>query len=194
MKKKKILSLCLSVVMLLVCFPVTATTSSAFETSAAEDDATDEQAANNDISTAKEYTTKTLEFVSDEIIGNVEEIPSFREENVKHFRLSNGSYEAVSFARAVHRKDINGVWQDIDNSLTLKRVNDKQGYYTEDSRVSFASAFKYGSELFSLNENGYSVSMTPISSGKVTLQDSSAQTPVIKKCAKTVAELGFRFC
>ncbi len=191
MKKKKILSLCLSVVMLLVCFPVTASTPSAFETSEPEADATDEQAVNNDISTAEEYTTKTLEFVSDEIIGNVEEIPSLREENVKHFRLSNGSYEAISFASAVHRKDINGVWQDIDNSLTLKRVNDKQGYYTEDSRVSFASAFKYGSELFSLNENGYSVSMTPISSGKVTLQESSTQTPVIKNAQKRSQSLVF---
>ena len=130
MKKKKILSLCLSVVMLLVCFPVRATTPSAFETSETEASTTDEQDSANDISIAEEYTTKTIEFVSDEIIGNVEEIPALREENVKHFRLSNGSYEAVSFASAVHRKDKNGEWQDINNNLTLKRVDDKHGYYT----------------------------------------------------------------
>ncbi len=187
MKKKKILALCLSIVMLLVCFPVTATTPGTSTPLETEASVTNEQASANDISTADEYTTKTIEFVSDEIIGNVEEIPALREENVKHFRLSNGSYEAVSFASAIHRKDKNGVWQDIDNSLTLKSVNDKQGYYTEDSRISFANTFKYGSELFSLNENGYAISMLPISSEKVTagaVQLSLPTAPVVTNAQK----------
>ncbi len=53
------------------------------------------------------------------------EVVERREESIKHFRLPDGSYEAVSYAGAVHRKDANGVWQDIDNDLTLKTVGTK---------------------------------------------------------------------
>lgn len=47
------------------------------------------------------------------ILGEVEEL---REENVKHFRLSDGSFIATQYSEPVHYKDANGDWKDIDNS------------------------------------------------------------------------------
>ena len=47
----------------------------------------------------------------------ITEIVDRREENVKHFRMADGSVRAISYGCAVHRKDENGIWQDIDNRL-----------------------------------------------------------------------------
>lgn len=98
---------------------------------------------------------------------NIEEIPeekiveleALRESNVKHFRLPDGNYEAVSYGQAVHRKDADGVWQDINNDLSLTTVGAKQLYTTADSRVSYAKDFTANGELLTLRENGYTVSM-----------------------------------
>ena len=37
------------------------------------------------------------------------EVISRREENVKHFDIGNGMYQAVTYGTAVHRKDANGM-------------------------------------------------------------------------------------
>ena len=50
----------------------------------------------------------------------VYEITEMREENVKTFRLKDGSYVAAQYNSPVHRKDSSGNWQDIDNTLTDK--------------------------------------------------------------------------
>ena len=83
-----------------------------------------------------------------------------REENVKHFRLPDGSYEAVVYPQAVHRKDKNGEWQNINNNLSLQNYGEVQKYITSDSRVKFSNSFRANSELVTLSENGYSISMT----------------------------------
>ena len=54
--------------------------------------------------TSDEYIFDSQEFTSDELIGEVAEEISLREENVKHFRLSNGTYQAVVYGSPVHRK------------------------------------------------------------------------------------------
>ena len=46
---------------------------------------------------------------------------SLREENVKHFRLDNGSYIAVQYDTPIHYRNNNGKWTDFDN--TLRPVN-----------------------------------------------------------------------
>ena len=112
------------------------------------------------------------EYIDDTVIGEVVEITSLREENVKHFRLADGTYEAVVYAKPVHRKDEKGVWQDIDNNLSLMREGTLQKYSTSDSRVKFADSFKINSELFVLSENGYSISMSL--TGEETLSKLSA--------------------
>lgn len=51
--------------------------------------------------------------VGDDIFEDVD----LREENVKHFRLADGSYSAYLYDMPVHILDENGKWQDIDNTL-----------------------------------------------------------------------------
>ena len=62
---------------------------------------------------SSELIADSQEHTEDEVIGEIVEITSLREENVKHFRLADGTYEAVVYTHPVHRKDENGVWQDI---------------------------------------------------------------------------------
>ena len=52
---------------------------------------------------------------SNEVISEREEL---REENVKHFLLSDGTSRAVVYEGPVHYLD-NGAWRDIDNTLSL---------------------------------------------------------------------------
>lgn len=51
------------------------------------------------------------------VLGEVE---SLREEDTKHFRLSDGSFVAVAYGMPVHYEDENGKWQDIDNTLVAR--------------------------------------------------------------------------
>ena len=103
------------------------------------------------------------EIITDEMIGAVSEITSLREENVKHFRLSDGTYEAVVYSQPVHRKDQNNVWKDIDNTIELTTDVNVSKYSTQNSRVTFADRSTNNADLFTLSENGYSVSMKLLS-------------------------------
>ena len=93
-------------------------------------------------------------------IVTVREDESLREENVKHFDIGGGVYRAVSYSYPVHRKDSEGKWQDIDNTLTLQTADKKSSYKTADLRLEFAQAFSKNEKIFTLSENGYSLSMT----------------------------------
>ncbi|MCL2546993.1 MAG: carbohydrate binding domain-containing protein, partial [Oscillospiraceae bacterium] len=54
------------------------------------------------------------EITAEDIVGEIVEL---REEDVKHFRLVDGSYIAVQFDHAVHYQNEDGEWEDIDNRL-----------------------------------------------------------------------------
>ena len=56
--------------------------------------------------------------VSEETEDLVFEVTELREQNVKHFRLPDGTFVAAQYKTAVHYLDDNGKWQDIDNSLS----------------------------------------------------------------------------
>ena len=90
----------------------------------------------------------------------VTEVTELRTENVKHFDNGDGTYEAVSYGTAVHRKDVNGEWQDIDNTLTLREDRGVERYVSSDARISFAPAASGDGAIWSLSENGYSVSLS----------------------------------
>ena len=74
------------------------------------------------------------------IIG---EDTSRRQENEKHFRMSDGSYVATVYPEAVHYSD-DGKWEDINNTLTL----------TEDGYRNTAGSFEvvFGDGSSRLNE------------------------------------------
>lgn len=95
----------------------------------------------------------------EENIVHITEITDRREENVKHFDMGDGTYTAISYGTAVHRKDENGEWQDINNNLSLTTVQSKEIYATSDMRTSFAKQFTPNAQLVTLAENGYSISM-----------------------------------
>ncbi len=91
--------------------------------------------------------------------GNITELVALRDANTKHFDLGNGLYRAVRYSEAVHRQDAEGIWQDIDNSLSLPNGESGARYTDEKGRVSFASSFTPDTPLFLLNEKEYTLSM-----------------------------------
>ncbi len=113
-----------------------------------------------------------------ETVSTVREVTDLREESVKHFTRPDGTYEAVTYADAVHRKDADGKWQDIDNNLALQNVRGVQQFTTSDLRTTFAKSFAPNSALFTLDENGYTVSMSYLSVG---LSESSSKAAATAK-------------
>ncbi len=91
--------------------------------------------------------------------NSVIEVVSLREENVKHFQMEDGSYKAIVYGEAVHRKDTDGNWRDIDNRLSLSANKESQTYITSDMRTSFAVNPIAEGNILSINENGYSLSL-----------------------------------
>jgi len=120
---------------------------------------------------------ESIELVENDVIGDVVEVVEMRQENVKHFRLADGTYEAIIYPQAVHRKDENGVWQDIDNDLKLQSLEGTQKYATRDHRVRFSKNFEFNNQLFSLNENGYAISMTLVGTDNSLSSSSSSLRP-----------------
>ncbi|MBQ7907251.1 MAG: hypothetical protein IJ309_04665, partial [Clostridia bacterium] len=70
-----------------------------------------------DISSTESSVTETAENKSEVFVVCEEE--DLREENIKHFKLSDGTTKAVVYTQPVHYKDSEGKFVDIDNALTL---------------------------------------------------------------------------
>ncbi len=89
-----------------------------------------------------------------QIIGEVE---GLREEGIKHFRLSDGSFVAVSYGLPVHFQNSGGQWIDIDNRLSLAAG----AYRTANANApaAFSSTLANG-KLFTVKHGGQSVSMS----------------------------------
>lgn len=129
----KTLAIFLSVLMIFYLIPATAY-ASLFEASDAE----------SVVSEATEYT------------GEVFEDVSRREENVKHFRLEDGTYMAAQYDTAVHTLDETGEWQDIDNTL----FESGSEYSTSNARIKFAKKITGNESIFTLHENNRKVTLS----------------------------------
>ena len=90
---------------------------------------------------------------------SVKEVEDLREENVKHFDMGDGTYKAVVYSEPVHRKDSEGKWTDIDNTLSEVEENGMINYAPADGRVKFAKNLNNG-KIFELKENGYKISFS----------------------------------
>ncbi len=100
-------------------------------------------------------TDTSTELITEEI--------ALREENVKHFKMPDGSYTAVVYSEPVHRMDSNGEWQDIDNRMKESTVKNKQAYITDDGRAVFSKKVdKTNSTIFELVDNGYSIKVSVV--------------------------------
>ena len=60
------------------------------------------------------------------------ELAELRESNAKHFLYSDGTVRCAVYEQDVHYLDENGLWQDIDNTLTF--VEDENGRYVFSSQ------------------------------------------------------------
>ena len=124
-------------------------------------------------------STLTNSFTESEAVPAtiVGEEVSLRTETEKHFRLSDGSFLAVSYGMPVHYQDNEGSWQDIDNSLTLSA--NQEAYASANTQVAttFAADLSTGRLMSSQNGdvsvtmyllNGNQLqTMAPIGSGQV---------------------------
>ncbi len=90
---------------------------------------------------------------------------SLREENVKHFRMDDGSYIAVQYGTPVHYEE-NGQWVDYDNTLHEVSTLDGEGvsHYTvtngDSTRVFAADA--NAEALLIVQKGDCSLSLTPV--------------------------------
>ena len=84
------------------------------------------------------------------------EITELREENVKYFQQPDGTRVAAMYTSPVHYEDENGVWQDIDNTLTAEGSE----YVTPTARVKFAKKITGNSTLFTLHEHNKKITMS----------------------------------
>lgn len=156
-KSRTWIALLLSVVLIVGCFPT-----GVFAVEAAVDTEIDSL----DVSSGNAYDEIVATNNSNQDETTVKEIVSLRSENVKHFDMGDGTYQAVTYGYPVHRKDETGKWQDIDNTLTLQRISTTATYKTNDSRVKFASEYASSASLLTLSENGYTIEMSFVSPSK----------------------------
>lgn len=107
-----------------------------------------------------------------------------RQENEKHFIMSDGSMMAVKYDEPVHYIQ-NGKWVEVDNSLSYDSVGKK---YTNKNNSAFSVEFPENGKVSLTSEDGYTMSFsTSVIKGlqKVTLSSSvdkmAASTHVAEK-------------
>ena len=127
------------------------------------------------------------------VLGEVE---TLRQEGIKHFRMSDGSFVAVDYGMPVHFKDSQGDWQDIDNSLTL--TTDKAGTATyrtitkdtdQAPGLGFAGSLAAG-ELFTANYQDVSVTMSLLDTSRALELAAAGQQ--VQTAAEAVSPEGTR--
>lgn len=118
------------------------------------------------------------------------EVKNLRTETEKHFRMSDGSYMAVSYGIPVHYQDENGAWLDIDNTMSL--TSDEKGYRLSNEKMgaTFAANLNSGS-LLTASYGGTSVSISLLDTTQADLMISENQTMVTKLDSKPSAELTY---
>ena len=99
--------------------------------------------------------------VCDEILF---EDTSLREENVKHFRMKDGTYRAVVYDTPVHYLDDEGNWQEYDNTLhTIDRSGEATGYRVENGdSVRLFAADADSEALLSVSKGEYALTISPV--------------------------------
>lgn len=103
-------------------------------------------------------------------IKGIREIVSLREEHVKHFQMPDGTMQAIVFPNAIHEKDENGSWQPIDSTVSLASNRDGKMYVSKDGKKQFSTSAANNQSLYTLAENGYSIT---VSLANTLAQDSS---------------------
>ena len=93
------------------------------------------------------------------------EVEELREENVKHFKLSDGSYVAAQYNYPVHYDDGSGKLLDIDNAL----IESSGGVYAnKNARIKFAKKITGNESLFTLHDGNTKLTLSLIGAKKGT--------------------------
>lgn len=136
MKKYKFLrclAFLLVVVMLIASFPV-ASLAQTLETT--ENDNIEETISQP----TYENLTETELDETEKDVYILSEDTTKRGEFEKHYLCSDGTFVAVTYAEAVHYRDDNGEWTDIDNSLSANETIGAYEAQNGDYKVSFYTA------------------------------------------------------
>ena len=87
----------------------------------------------------------------------VREDVSLRDEFVKHFEMSDGSYTATVYNEPVHQL-VDGAWVEVDNSLQLSiSAKGVAQYKTVDGLTDVSFAQSYHNELVTMEQDNYSI-------------------------------------
>lgn len=135
--------------------------------------------------TVNENTENALDVSTDEVDTTeskaeiIAEETSKREENVKHFRMSDGSYKAAQYDVPVHFM-LNGEWTDYDNTLTEVDADDEENenklVKNKDLKNTLAdytvrlSKKTNGKKFVRIEKDGYKLSWYYINAKKSTAQ------------------------
>ena len=88
----------------------------------------------------------------------IEEIESKREVNVKHFRMSDGSYMAVSYEMPVHFLNENNKFEEYDNSLIEYNTQNGTDFTNKKSdKDIFLSQKAKQNKMIRINANNYEI-------------------------------------
>ena len=90
------------------------------------------------------------------IVKSAFEVEELRDENVKHFRLDDGSYIAAQYDKPIHYLNESGEWQDIDNTL----AESNSDITTSNARIKFAKKITGNETIFTLHENNHKLTMS----------------------------------
>lgn len=82
------------------------------------------------------------------------ELTEQRTADTKYIRMSDGTVKALTYGGAVHRADEDGVWREIDNSLTEKEES------VESDRVSFVKTVSEDGALYTLTDGEKRISVS----------------------------------
>ena len=119
----------------------------------------------SEIITENKNISETVSSKSDQkpvILGEVKEL---REENVKHYKLSDGTYKAVVYSSPVHYKEA-GEWKDIDNRITADSTAKEKQYSASIDGVDFSFPDKLAkNERITINKEGKELSFGYIEEG-----------------------------
>ena len=119
-----------------------------------------------------QLTTEEPSVTLDPSVYVLGEVIDSRTETSKTFRMSDGSFIAADYGKAIHYADENGAWEDYDNTLAFSEasardVEDMAGFINAGNNVSIKLANNSNSNnLLKLTMGTYKVSMHLVDANK----------------------------
>ncbi len=155
MKKKNLIKIIAIILVLTFTVPVTSTAVYVKNDDVFSEEFTPENVI-SEISSDNSYGKSPEDL---DIIG---EDTSKRSGTEKHFKLEDGSYLLAQYKDAVHYKDDNNEWVEIDNSLVYEDrsfAEDFDGYTNKSNSFDVKFAENSSDELFRVDDKEYSILM-----------------------------------